>query len=69
MLSQELFFFKLYIIQWSSLVAQLVKSLPVMRETRVQSLGGEDPWRRKWQPTPVFLPGDHGQRSLMGYSP
>ena len=26
-------------------------------------------WRRKWQPTPVFLPGDaHGQRSLVGYS-
>ena len=25
-------------------------------ETRVQSLGLEDPWRRKWQPTPVFLP-------------
>ena len=28
------------------------------------------PWRRKWQPTPVFLPTkSHGQRSLMGYSP
>ena len=28
------------------------------------------PWRRKWQPTPVFLPGKcHGQRSLLGYSP
>ena len=28
------------------------------------------PWRRKWQSTPVFLPGEsHGQRSLMGYSP
>ena len=28
------------------------------------------PWRRKWQPTPVFLPGEsHGQRSLAGYSP
>ena len=28
------------------------------------------PWRRRWQPTPVFLPGDsHGQRSLVGYSP
>ena len=28
------------------------------------------PWRRKWQPTPVFLPGkSHGQRSLVGYSP
>ena len=28
------------------------------------------PWRRKWEPAPVFLPGkSHGQRSLMGYSP
>ena len=28
------------------------------------------PWRRKWQSTPVFLPGrSHGQRSLVGYSP
>ena len=28
------------------------------------------PWRRKWQPTPVFLPGkSHGWRSLTGYSP
>ena len=28
------------------------------------------PWRRKWQPTPVFLPGEsHGWRSVVGYSP
>jgi len=28
------------------------------------------PWRRAWQPTPVFLPGEsHGQRSLVGYGP
>ena len=28
------------------------------------------PWRRKWQPTLVFLPGEsHGQKSLAGYSP
>ena len=28
------------------------------------------PWRRKWQPTPVFLSGEsHGGRSLVGYSP
>ena len=28
------------------------------------------PWRKTWQPTPVFLPGEfHGQRSLEGYSP
>ena len=27
-------------------------------------------WRREWQPTPIFLPGEsHGQRSLVGYSP
>ena len=31
---------------------------------------GETPWRRKWKPTAVFLPGEsHGQRSLAGYSP
>ena len=37
---------------------------------RVQFLGWEDsPGERKWQPTPVFLPGEvHGQRSLAGYS-
>ena len=27
------------------------------------------PWRRGWQPTPVFLPGEsHGQKSLVGYT-
>ena len=31
---------------------------------------GKMPWRRTWQPTPIFLPRkSHGQRSLMGYSP
>ena len=31
---------------------------------------GKIPWRRAWQPTLVFLPGEfHGQRSLAGYSP
>ena len=40
-----------------------------MKEMRVWSLGREDPWRRKWQPTPVFLPGkSHRQRNLVGYS-
>ena len=41
---------------WVFLVAQIVKNPPAMRETWVQSLGGED-WRA-WQPTPVFLPGE-----------
>jgi len=31
---------------------------------------GKIPWSRKWQPTPIFLPGkSHRQRSLAGYSP
>ena len=39
-------------------------------ETWVRSLGQEDPWRREWLPTPVFLPeASHGQKSLAGYSP
>ena len=41
-----------------------------MQETQVRSLGWEDPWRRKWQPIPVFLPRkSQGQRSLVDYSP
>ena len=51
------------------LVAQRVKHPSVMHETWVRSLGWEDPWRRKWQPTPVLLLGkSHGQRNLVGYS-
>ena len=43
----------------ASLVAQMVKNLPAMQETQVQSLGQEDlTWRRQGQPTPVFLPGE-----------
>jgi len=46
---------------WASLVAQLVKNPPAMRETWLRSLDWEDPWRRAWQPTPVFWPGEfHG---------
>ena len=52
-----------------SLVAQMVKNPPVSAGNQV-SIPGKIPWRRKWQPTSVFLPGEsHGQRSLAGYSP
>ena len=51
-----------------SLVAQMVKNLPALQETQVWSLGWEEPQRRAWQPTPVFLSGEFcGQRSLVGY--
>ena len=51
----------------------MVKNSPAMQATqemRVLSQVGKIPWRRAWQPTPVFLPGkSHRQRSLAGYSP
>ena len=48
-------------------MAQMAKNLPAMQDTWVGSLVGKIPWRRKWLPTPVFLPGEsHGQRSLAG---
>ena len=57
-------------IEYISLVAHMVKCLPTMQETWVRSLGWENSLRRKWQPTPVFLPGkSHGWRILLGYSP
>ena len=54
-------------LTWASLVVQLVKNPPVMRETWVWSLGWKDPWRREQLPTPVFWPGEfHGLCSPMG---
>ena len=40
------------------------------RRPRFDPWGGKILWRRKWQSTPILLPGkSHGQRSLVGYSP
>ena len=48
-------------------VAQTVKNLPAMRETRVRSLVWEDSLEKGMQPTSVFLTREfHGQRSLVG---
>ena len=56
--------------KWASLVAQKVKNLPVMWEIWVDPWFGKITWRRKWKPTPVFLPGEfREQKSLVGYSP
>ena len=43
---------------WASLVAQMVKNLPIMRETWVNPCAGKIPWRRAWQPALVALPGE-----------
>ena len=54
----------------SSLVAQQKRIHLQCRRLRFNPQVGKIPWRREWQPTPVFLPGEpHGQRSLAGYSP
>ena len=51
-------------------MAQMLKTLPAEQETWVPPLGQEDPWRREWLPTPIFLPREfHGHWSLAGYSP
>ena len=51
-----------------SLVAQMVKRLPAMRETRVRFLGREDPLEKEMASTPALLPGkSHRWRSLVGY--
>ena len=51
-------------------MAQIVKTLPAMQETVFNPWVGKISRRRKWQPTPVFFPGElHGQRSLAGYIP
>ena len=69
------FFFKLK-YKWASLVAQRLKHLPPMRETRVQSLGRKDPlekemathssslaWRTPWSEEPDRLQSMGSQRA------
>ena len=54
-----------------SLVAQAVKSICLQcRRPRFDPWVEKIPWRRRWQPTPVLLPGEsHGWKSLVGYNP
>ena len=44
---------------------QIYLSMQQVQETSVRTLARKIPWRRKWQPTPIFLPGEyHGLSSL-----
>ena len=65
-------------LKYMHLSAYKITSVPVKNPPEMKEMWrcGFNPWvrkiswRRKWQPTPVFLPGkSHGQRSLAGYSP
>ena len=57
----------------ASQAATVVKNLLARQECKRCGLdpwGWNIPWRKKWHPTPVFLPAEsHGERSLEGYSP
>ena len=57
---------------WLDQMAQVVKIPPANAGAKgliPEDPPGNIPWRRKWQPTAVFLPGEsHGQSSLVGYS-
>ena len=47
----------------------MVKNLPAMQDTQVQSLIRKIPWRTEWLPTLVSLAGEfHRQKSLVGYN-
>ena len=72
--------FNIRILTWGYLTSTGVPGGSVVKEStcrcRRHKRHGFDPWvgkilwSRKWQPTPVFLPGKfHGQRSLEGYKP
>ena len=59
---------------WASQLVVIVKNLPAtagdVKRRGFDPWVWKIPWRRKWQLTPVFLPGEsHGQRSLASYSP
>ena len=57
-------------VTWVSLVAEMVKNLPAMQETRVRSLCREDPLEKGMATNSSILAGkSHRQRSLVSYSP
>ena len=68
--SHRLKYLFIYLFNECYLVAEMVKSLPVMQKTRLYPRVGKIPCRRAGQSTLVFLPREpHGQRSMVGYRP
>ena len=67
---QTYMYLYIYITPGASLVTQMVKNPPVMQDTWDHPWIGKILWRRKRQPTRIFLlRKSHGQKSLAGYSP
>ena len=65
-----LFAFLVGLYRYPSLLAQTVKICLQCRRPGFDLWVGRIPWRREWQPSPVFFPGEsHGQRSQEGCGP
>ena len=65
-----LYFKGLVCVHWSLPGGSSGKPSCQCRRHKFDPWVGKIPWRRNWQPTPVFFPGkSHGHRSLAGYSP
>ena len=73
LLKQQLGFRHIELTTWTDLIPWWLSRSGVRLQCRRPGFNpwvGKSPQRRKWQPIPVFLPGEsHGQRSLGGYSP
>ena len=55
---------------WASQVALVIKNAGASKKRGFSTWVRKIPWRRTWQPTPVFLPGNpYGQSSLVGSGP
>ena len=72
-ISDHLEYVTIIVRVWASQVMLVVKNPPAKAEDKRHGFDPcvrKIPWRRAWQPTPVFLPGEsYGQRTLSGYSP
>ena len=64
-------FITIYCLAWASQVALQIKNPPAHAgDMRRRFHPWVEIWKRAWQPTPVFLPGEsHGRRRLAGYGP
>jgi len=66
----QLAYTKLWVSQVALVVKNLLANAKDIRDAGSILGSGRCPWRKAWQPTPVFLPREfRGQRSLEGYSP
>ena len=58
--------YKLTLVYQGFLNGSVVKNLPTKLEVRVDPWVGKNPWSRKWEATPIFLPGKSHEQRILG---